>query len=121
MTRYAYDIGAFCIDAIPNQPQVAHCHSFFVHAEHRGKGHGKALKLQQLQVLREQGFNFAQCTTAGDNERQHSVLKACGWKPMAEFTNSLSGGTTIIWGWEVRPPSTGYSDVASMEQVGEPA
>ena len=32
MTRYAYPFGVFCIDAIPNQPQVAHCHSFFMHA-----------------------------------------------------------------------------------------
>lgn len=120
MARYSFNVGAFCIDAIPNQPQVAHCHSFFVHAQHRGKGYGKALKLQQLQVLRDQGFNFAQCTTAGDNIRQHRVLESCGWKRMAEFTNSMSGGTTIIWGWEVKPAKAHAGSVA-IEQVGEPA
>lgn len=101
MTRYAYPFGAFCIDAIPNQPQVAHCHSFFVHDTHRGQGKGKLLKLTQLEVLRTLGFNFATCTTAGDNHRQHRVLESVGWNRLCEFPNSLTGGTTVLWGWEV--------------------
>lgn len=101
MTRYAYPAGAFCVDAIPNQPQVAHCHSFFVHAHQRGQGLAKALKLAQLDVLRTQGFNYATCTTAGDNVRQHRVLEGVGWRRLAEFANSHSGGTTVLWGWEV--------------------
>lgn len=101
MTRYAYPFGAFCIEAIPNQPQVAHCHSFFVRADQRGMGNGKRLKLAQLDVLRAQGFNFATCTTAGDNVRQHRVLESCGWKRLSEFHNSLTGGSTVLWGWEV--------------------
>ena len=30
MTRYATEYGAFCIEQIPNQPQLAHCHSFHI-------------------------------------------------------------------------------------------
>ena len=101
MTRYAYPFGAFCIEAIPNQPQVAHCHSFFIHSHQRGQGLGKLLKQHQCDILRAQGFNFATCTTAGDNTRQHRVLEHCGWRRLSEFSNSQSGKTTILWGWEV--------------------
>jgi len=104
MTRYAYPHGAFCIDAIPNQPQVAHCHSFFIFSAHRGKGLAKVLKQAQNDVLREQGYNYATCTTAGDNHRQHAVLEACGWRPIGRFDNTVTGGNTIIWGWEVTQP-----------------
>ena len=39
MTRYATGYGVFCIEAIPNQPQLAHCHSFFVKADQRPQEH----------------------------------------------------------------------------------
>lgn len=103
MTRYAFDgVGAYCIDAIPNQPQVAHCHSFFIHAAFRGYGHAERMKKDQCKKLRELGYNFATCTTAGGNERQHRVLEKCGWQRLTEFRNSQSGGATVIWGWEVK-------------------
>lgn len=102
MNRYANEHGAFCIDAIPNQPQVAHCHSFFVHDHARGQGLGKALKVWQCQILRELGFNYATCTTAGDNLRQHAVLRFVGWEVIGRFKNSRTGGETWIWGWEVK-------------------
>lgn len=103
MTRYAYPYGAFCVEQIPNQPQVAHCHSFFVFDAQRGKGLGKLLKAKQCEVLRALGYDFATCTTAGDNLRQHRVLEANGWARIAEFANKQSGGTTILWGWQVSP------------------
>jgi GNAT superfamily N-acetyltransferase len=99
MTRYAYPYGAFCVEQIPNQPQVAHCHSFFVFDSQRGRGLGKALKAKQCEMLRELGYDFAQCTTAGNNARQHRVLESCGWFRMSEFPNKQSGGTTVLWGW----------------------
>lgn len=101
MARYAFPYGAFCIDALPNQPQIAHCHSFFIHEAYRGQGKARLLKQAQLDVLRTEGYNYAQCTTAGDNLRQHRVLERCGWKRLIEFSNSAKGGTTIVWGWEV--------------------
>ena len=36
MTRYATEYGAFCIEQIPNQPQLAHCHSFHIKDEFKG-------------------------------------------------------------------------------------
>lgn len=101
MTRFAFPIGAFCIDALPNQPQLAHCHSFFVPAHMRGRGHAQQLKQLQCEALREQGFDFATCTTAGDNIRQHKVLERAGWQRLATFENQISGGTTVLWGWKV--------------------
>lgn len=101
MTRYAYPYGAFCVEQIPNQPQVAHCHSFFVRADQRGQGLGKRLKQEQCRVLASMGFDYATCTTAGDNARQHRVLQACGWQRLSEFPNAHSGGTTVLWGWQV--------------------
>lgn len=102
MTRYAYPYGSFCVEQIPNQPQVAHCHSFFVRADQRGQGLGKRLKQEQCRVLAAMGFDFATCTTAGDNVRQRRVLEACGWQRLTEFVNSNTGGTTVMWGWTVQ-------------------
>lgn len=102
MTRHAFAYGAFCIDELPNQPQLAHCHSFFVHSNLRGQGFGHQLKHAQNETLHALGFNFATCTTAGDNTAQHSVLEQAGWKRLAEFRNTRTGGTTILWGWEVK-------------------
>ena len=46
MTRYATEYGAFCIEQIPNQPQLAHCHSFHIKDEFKGKGLARQLKLE---------------------------------------------------------------------------
>ena len=75
--------------------------SFFIHADQRGQGFGKALKREQNDILRAQGFNFATCTTASTNTRQHRVLESCGWKRLAQFQNSATGSDTVLWGWEV--------------------
>ena len=99
--RFATHVGAYEIDSVPSQPQVAHCHSFFVHVHKRGQGFGGLLKREQCRVLAEQGFDFATCTTAGDNVRQHRVLEAAGWQRLSEFSNNHSGGTTVLWGWKV--------------------
>ena len=103
MTRYATEYGAFCIEQIPNQPQVAHCHSFHIKDAYRGRGLAKQLKLYQCHVLQTLSFDYATCTTAGDNVRQHRVLEGLGWKRLDEFKNSATGATTILWGWKVQP------------------
>ena len=74
MTRYATEYGAFCIEQIPNQPQLAHCHSFHIKDGFKGNGLAKQLKLFQCHVLQTLSFDYATCTTAGDNVRQHRVL-----------------------------------------------
>ena len=103
MTRYATEYGAFCIEQIPNQPQVAHCHSFHIKDAYRGRGLAKQLKLFQCHVLQTLSFDYATCTTAGDNIRQHRVLEGLGWERKDEFENSATGATMILWGWKVRP------------------
>lgn len=107
MTRYATEYGAFCIEQIPNQPQLAHCHSFHIKDEFKGKGLAKQLKLFQCHVLQTLSFDYATCTTAGDNIRQHRVLEGLGWERKDEFKNSATGSTTILWGWKVRPVKAG--------------
>jgi RimJ/RimL family protein N-acetyltransferase len=106
MTRYSFSqndefVGAYCIEAIPNQPQVAHCHSFFIAHDKRGKKFGSAMKVDQCKKLRELGFNYATCTTRADNAAQAAVLTRCGWTPISRFGNSNTGGETVLWGWEV--------------------
>ena len=104
MTRHAYPIGVFCIDTLPNQPQIAHCHSFFVKADQRGQGHGHTLKMRQKAALRAGEFDYATCTVDGENVRQKAVLTHAGWAKLAEFKNSRTGGITELWGWTVVDP-----------------
>lgn len=105
MTRYANPFGAFEIDSVPGQPQLAHCHSLFVRPEHRGKGHGLKLKLEQMQVLSGLGYDMGTCTVDAANTRQRSILKSAGWSLLSEFTNRKTGSTTQLWGWVVTPIS----------------
>ena len=101
MTRYAHHFGAFHIDTLPNQPQIAHCHSFFVKADQRGKGYGHTLKTHQMHALVDGQFDYATCTVDSENLKQRRVLVAAGWRRLGEFCNSRTGGVTELWGWAV--------------------
>jgi L-amino acid N-acyltransferase YncA len=101
MTRHAYPIGAFHIDPIPSQPQVAHCHGFFVPVDMRGKGHGYELKLKQMDELRAAHYDYATATVDGQNGAQIEILKQAGWAHLASFKNSKTGGTTELWGYAI--------------------
>lgn len=102
MTRYATPYGAYEIDSVPGQSQIAHCHSLFVKREHRGKGHGTALKAHQMNVLRELGYNYATCTIDAQNDRQRAVLEKAGWVHLSNISNSRTDGITQLWGWSVK-------------------
>ena len=102
MTRYATQHGAYEIDSIPGQHQIAHCHSLFIKREHRGKGHGHAIKAHQMQTLHEMGYDFATCTIDAQNEPQRQILLRAGWQHMSNITNSKTGGITQLWGWSVK-------------------
>lgn len=102
MTRYATEHGAYEIDSVPGQPQIAHCHSLHIKREHRGKGHGHSLKAHQMQVLQSLGYDMATCTIDASNERQRAVLERAGWSLLQNIPNSRSGGVTQLWGWVVR-------------------
>ena len=101
MKRHATKHGAFHIDALHGQPQIAHCHGFFVPVTLRGNGFGHQLKTAQMQTLVEQRYDYAICTVDAGNIAQKSVLTNAGWQRIADFPNSKTGGQTEIWGWQV--------------------
>jgi len=98
MTRYCTAYGAYEIDSTPGQPQVAHCHSFFVRQEHRGQGLAHTLKKHQNTTLSVLGYDFATCTVAAGNAAQKRVLEAAGWSQLGRFDNARTGEITELWG-----------------------
>ncbi len=102
MTRYATGYGCYEITPVPGQPQIAHCHGFFIRHDRRRQGLAHQLKAHQNAQLRADGYDFATCTIDGANEHQQKVLKKAGWHKIAEFSNSKTGGLTFIYGWVVK-------------------
>lgn len=101
MTRYCTEYGAYEIDSVPGQPQLAHCHGFFVAPEHRGKGLGHFLKQEQMQMLASLRYDAATCTVDGSNTAQKRVLESAGWVKAGKFRNGKTGAETEVWFWEV--------------------
>lgn len=98
MTRYAYLEGAFEIDTIPAQPQIAHCHGFFVVADRRGHGNAHVLKQHQMDRLVAEHYDYATATVDASNEAQKRVLTKAGFRRLDTFTNSKTCGVTELWG-----------------------
>ncbi len=103
MTRYCTEYGAYEIDSVPGQPQLAHCHGFFVAPEHRGKGLGHFLKQEQMQMLASLRYDAATCTVDGSNTAQKRVLESAGWVKAGVFTNSKTGSVTELWMIRLEP------------------
>lgn len=101
MSRYPSLHGAFHIDPMPGQPQVAHCHSFFIQADKRHQGHGTAMKRLQMFHLQSQQYDYATCTIDASNDAQRQVLIKNGWRRLDGFSNSRTGGQTELWGRDV--------------------
>ena len=99
--RFATHVGAYEIDSVPSQPQVAHCHAFFVPIGMRGKGLAHDLKTNQNMVLSALGYDFATCTVCGNNAAQKRVLTKAGWSMIASFVSSKNGDPVELWGWQV--------------------
>lgn len=102
MSRYSTIHGAFHIEPFPSQPQIAHCHGFYVRHDMRGQGYGHMLKEQQMNKLRELGYDYATCTVDANNAAQLAVLVRAGWEMLTEAFNSKTGGKTQVWGWAVK-------------------
>lgn len=98
MTRFATQYGAFEIDSLPSQPQIAVCHAFFVREEMRGKSLGHKLKAHQADVLNELQYDYAICTCKGENIAQQKVLESAGWTHLDTFASSNTGGLIQLWG-----------------------
>lgn len=102
MSRHATPYGAFHIDPMPGQPQIALCTGFFVKEEFRGKGHGHLLKRSQMCQLVIDHYDYAMCTVDSLNSRQKAVLREAGWQYPHMFDNNKTGTQTEVWGWQVR-------------------
>lgn len=102
MSRYSNLHGAFHIEPFPSQPQIAHCHGFYVRHDMRGQGHGHRLKHYQMDMLRGLGYDYATCTVDANNAAQLAILVSAGWKMLTETFNSKTGGKTQVWGWAVK-------------------
>lgn len=101
MTRYATSDGAFELDSMPGQSQVAVCHSFMIRDDARGVGKAHQLKAFQKKVLQCHQYDFAICSISAGNAAQRRVLETAGWKKLSEFRNKRSCETTEIWGNQV--------------------
>lgn len=99
--RIATPAGAYEIDSVPSQPQVAHCHGFFVHRNLRGQGLAHGLKSHQNIMLATLGYDFATCTVCSSNAAQKKVPARAGWSRLAAFVSSKTGEDVELWGWSV--------------------
>lgn len=96
--RFATPFGAYEIDSFQSQPQVAHCHGFFVHQETRGEGLAHLLKKHQMANIVQLGYDFATCTVCASNAAQKKVLTRAGWRRLASFVSSKTGEQVELWG-----------------------
>lgn len=106
--RFATNVGAYEIDSVPSQPQVAHCHGFFVRADLRGRGFAHQLKTDQNITLIALKYDYAMCTVCSNNIAQKRVLEGAGWSRTGEFMSSKSGAAVEVWGWEVQKARYGH-------------
>lgn len=100
MARYATTFGAYEIDSLPSQVQVAICHGFFVAPEHRGQGRAAHLKAAQNATLEALGYDFGICTVVADNVRQKRTLERAGWRKLDSFFSKRQDTTVEIWGFK---------------------
>lgn len=96
--RHKLNYGAFEIDSLPGNSQIAMCHHFLVLKEFRGKGMGHELKRHQDQVLNQYHYGYAIATVAAHNTAQIKCMEASNWRLLDEFWNERYGETTTIWG-----------------------
>lgn len=100
--RFSTTAGAYEIESVPSQPQMAHCHAFFVTTDVRGHGYAHHLKRHQKQKLASLGYDFAICTVCGSNTAQKKVLERAGWERLASFFSSKTDEVVELWGWHVK-------------------
>ena len=98
MTRYATEHGAFEIDSLPSQCQVAICHGFYIKPASRGSGKAHDLKQYQNACVQELGYNYAICTVVANNYAQKRVLATNGWAKLTEFYSERQDEDVEIWG-----------------------
>lgn len=100
MTRFATEDGAFEIDSLPSQCQVAICHGFYIKPDSRGQGAAYELKQYQNDCIRDLGYNYAICTVIASNMAQKRVLARQGWLKLTDFYSERQDEDVEIWGYE---------------------
>ena len=118
--RFSTHAGAYEIESVPSQPQMAHCHGFFVPTHLRGQGNAHALKENQNRMLAALGYDFAICTVCGSNTAQKKVLSRAGWEMLTAFDSSKTGEEVELWGWRVKKQeglSLGFSNATSARRT----
>ena len=96
--RVSTPYGTYEVTAVPAQPQVAHCHGFFVLPEARGQGKALELKRDQMEYLREHHYDYATATVDASNHYMKTVMEKAGWEFLTSFRNRKTGGWTELWG-----------------------
>lgn len=80
---------------------MAICHGFYVLAEYRGKGMGHKLMVTMIDALAQANYDYAICTTAGDNAAMQAVLRKSGWERLSLFENRKTGLPHQVWGRKI--------------------
>jgi len=97
--RFSTEYGVYQISNKPGLPQVAICHGFYILDGMRGKGFGHKLMAHMISTLYTNQYDFAVCTTAGDNDAMQTCLSKAGWKQLSQFHNRKSGKSHQMWGF----------------------
>lgn len=97
MTRFASEFGAYEIDSLPSQVQVAIAHGFFIAPTHRGQGKASELKADQNARIAALGYDYAIATVVADNVRQKRTLERAGWRKFDQFFSKRQDTTVEIW------------------------
>jgi len=100
MTRFAAKDGAFEIDSLPSQCQVAICHGFYIKPDSRGQGAAHTLKQYQNDCIKDLGYNYAICTVVASNMAQKRVLTRQGWIKLTDFYSERQDEDVEIWGYQ---------------------
>lgn len=103
MTRYANNAGSSHIEPAPSQPQLAHCHGFFILLEVTG------VRVERLQEIieadaKEEG---ADCLiTENCTDKSRALLDL----PLMEDANPYRNGYALLWesingdgSWDANP------------------
>lgn len=104
--RFSNSFGAFEIDSLPGQSQIAVCHGFVVPENMRGQGHGHRLKTLQEIEIDIRHYDLALCTVSSNNARQKAILTKAGWQHLTGFRNRRSSETTELWCRTTNPEET---------------
>ncbi len=90
--------GSYRIDDLPGNSQIAVSNAAFIHPNQRGKGHGKKVHKEKLNLMIELGYDIALCTVVTSNEPQIRIVEKNGWEKLMQFKSKKTGNDIILFG-----------------------